>query len=230
MKIGVLLFPGVQPIDAIGPWEVFGIWKKVLNPDIQLILVSEKDSYIECDNDVILKAHANFSNVGSLDYLIVPGGMGRLTQVNNTPLINFIKKQALTCKIIASVCTGAFLLQKAGLLAHRQATTYWMAIPELKQFSDIAISEQRIVKDKNIWTAGGVTSGIDLALDMIKEIAGVNTSDKVRLLLEYFPTNIDTCNLENANQLPMYIDKHRTTKDIPKYIWDLCGKVDKIKP
>jgi transcriptional regulator GlxA family with amidase domain len=144
--------------------------------------------------------------------------MGRLEQANNQQLIDFIQRQYQSCKLILSVCTGAFLLAKAGLLKHQSATTYWRAIEELAQDKTIKIVPQRIVKSGKIWTAGGVSSGIDLAIELVKEISGSNDKDKLCLMLEYFPPSSATCNLSLANELPAYGNKISNTQELPEYI------------
>jgi transcriptional regulator GlxA family with amidase domain len=217
IKIGVLIYDKVQPLDAIGPWEVFAIWQK-LNPSVSLCLISELGTYVECDSEIILKSHCSFADCEPLDYLIVPGGLGRLEQANNQQLIDFIKQQHQSCKLMLSVCTGAFLLAKAGLLKHHSATTYWRAIKELAEDKTIKMVPQRIVKSGKIWTAGGVSSGIDLAIELVKEISGPSDKDKLRLMLEYFPPSSTTCNLSLANELPAYGNKISSTQELPEYI------------
>lgn len=217
VKIGVLIYDKVQPLDAIGPWEVFAMWTKI-NASIELYLVSESGAYVECDSNLVLKSHCSFASCAPLDYLIVPGGMGRLEQVNNPQLITFIQQQYQSCKLMLSVCTGAFLLAKAGLLEQQSATTYWRAIQELAQDKSIKIVPQRIVKSGKIWTAGGVSSGIDLALELVNDISGVDEADKLRLMLEYFPPSAANCNLSLASELPAYGSKISNIQELPEYI------------
>lgn len=202
--LGVLLYEQVQPLDVIGPWEVFAMWKNILGAPLQLCLIAETHSYITCDNDIVLKAHMDFTQAPPLDYLLIPGGRGRLNQVNHAPLIAFIQQQAVHCQYILSVCTGAFLLQAAGLLHEKSATTYWRALPELTAFHDTRVLEERIVKSGKIWTAGGVSSGIDLALALIATVAGQETAGQVQLLLEYFPPNTRYCQKDTIHTLPPY--------------------------
>ncbi len=115
-KLGVVLYENVQPMDVIGPWEVLAMWKNQLHAPIEMYLISEHGGIVKCDDDIILNAHYNFSAAPALDYLIMPGGRGRREQVNNERLIAFIKEKARTADKIISVCTGMFLLHRAGLL------------------------------------------------------------------------------------------------------------------
>lgn len=218
-QLGIVLYENAQPMDIIGPWEVLSFWKNVLDAPIDMHLIAEKKGRVLCDNRISLEAELDFTTSPLLDYLIIPGGRGRCREVNNSNLINFIKKQAAQCKIILSICTGMFLLNAAGLLKNKSVTTYWRAFPELKSFSDVKVEEARIVKDGNIWTSGGVSSGIDLALALIAQEAG-DDAGKVQLLFEYFPEGTIYCSLDMADHLPPYSPdkKNISSESLPKYI------------
>lgn len=215
-KIGILLYPNVQPMDVIGPWEVLAMWKNILNAAVELLLVAEKPGVVDCDSQIQLTAHVDFAHCPQLDFLIVPGGRGRLVEVNNSKLISFIQQQAISCEKIISVCTGTFLLQQAGLLENQCCTTYWRALPELKKLQSNNIVEERIVKNAKLWLAGGVTSGIDLALALIQEITDTETAGKVQLLLEYFPNHQVYATPTTAATLPPY--NHTETKEVADYM------------
>lgn len=202
--IGIAIYDNVQPMDVIGPWEVLSFWKNSLQAPVSMFLISENGSYVQCANDIVLKAHVDFEHAPSLDYLLVPGGQGRLTQENNEKYLAFIKKQAKNAKYILSICTGMFLLHKAGILSQKSTTTYWRALPELKAFPDVHAVEQRIVKDGNIWSSGGISSGIDLAFELIAEVAGKEAAGEVQLLFEYFPRDKVFASLQSIDQLPPY--------------------------
>ncbi len=217
-NIGFLLYDGVQPLDVIGPWEVLSIWSKVLNKPYNLYLVSESKGLIDCDSSIKLESHVSFEDCPKLDYLFVPGGRGRKTEYFNTKLIRFIQQASEHTNLMLSVCTGAFLLHAAGLLEGKNATTYWQAFPEFKELSGVTLVEKRIVKDANIWSAGGVSSGIDLALEFIKEIDGLESYQQAKLLLEYFPEQ-DGENYTDAliQSLPKY-SLGEDGRYLPKYI------------
>ena len=169
-NLGLVLYENVQPMDVIGPWEVLATWKKVLDAPIQMYLISEKGGLVKCDDDIILSAHCDFNDCPVLDYLIVPGGRGQREQVNNERLISFIQAKAKAADKIISVCTGMFLLHRAGLLRGKSVTTYWRALSELRSIEDVNVREERVVKSGSIWTSGGVSSGIDLALELIARL------------------------------------------------------------
>lgn len=204
-------------MDVIGPWEVLATWKAVLNAPLEMLLVAEQGGSIVCSSDITLNSHIDFAHCPQLDYLIIPGGKGRLAQANNPVLTQFIQKQAASCKIILSVCTGAFILYHAGVLKDEKITTYWRALSELKSLKNVHVQEQRVVKSGTIWASGGISSGIDLALELIAEIAGTETAGKVQLLFEYFPDGKCYTTLETMNALPPYYTQYGA-EQLPEYI------------
>ena len=218
-KLGLVLYENVQPMDVIGPWEVLAMWKNQLHAPIEMSLISEHGGLVKCDDDIVLNAHYNFEAAPALDYLIVPGGRGRREQVNNERLIAFIIEKARTADKVISVCTGMFLLHRAGLLVDTSVTTYWRALSELRSLKDVDVAEERVVKSGKIWTSGGVSSGIDLAFELIAEIAGKEEAGKVQLLFEYFPKRTIYCTSETARSLPPYYETKEPT--IAKYMNDI---------
>lgn len=209
---GILVYEKAQPLDAIGPWEVLSTWKQILKAPIHLHLIAEIAGSVPLDNDIVLNAPIDFARCPALDYLLVAGGVGRVAQMENPKLIDFIRKQAESCKLILSVCTGMFLLAKAGLLHGKEAATYWRAIPELKRLEKVKVKEERIVKSGKIWTSGGITSGIDLALAFIEEIGGKEAAGQVQLLLEYFPIEKLYCCSKTVESIPPYQAPEYITK------------------
>lgn len=182
---GFLLFDEFEDLDFVGPWEMIGLWNKHFNGPKNItiaennIITSTKNLRVQCDY--------NFSNCPKLDYLLVPGGWGTRSEVDNPIIINFIQNQAKQCEHVLSVCTGAFLLQKAGLLKGKKATTHWASIERLKAFNDVTVKQKRYIRDDNIWTSAGISAGMDLALEFIAEIAGYDVAGKVQHHAEYYP-------------------------------------------
>lgn len=218
-NLGMVIYEMAQPIDIIGPWEVLALWKSILNAPINLCLIAQTEGDVQLDSGITIKAHYSFANAPQLDYLLVPGGRGRMTQVNNEKMLHFIQQQAEKARYVLSICTGMFLLAKAGLLENLSATTYWRALPELKKFKNVNVVEERIVKNGKIWTSGGITSGIDLALAFIEEIAGTEVAGQVQLLLEYFPENKLYCSDKTIESLPGYQGGEKMhERDLPAYI------------
>lgn len=205
MTFGFLLFREVEELDFVGPWEVISVWSKNFEGPDKLITISQEAGIVTCANGLQIIASHDFSNSPQLDYLLVPGGWGTRAEVHNEKLIEFIKQASKNCKGILSVCTGAFLLQAAGLLDGKKATTHWASLDKLKTFNKTAVIEERIVRDANIWTSGGISSGIDLALAFVAEIAGDEVAGKVQFQMEYYPSSKRYGNLHNSKDAPRYL-------------------------
>jgi transcriptional regulator GlxA family with amidase domain len=169
MRFGFLLFPEVEELDFVGPWEIIGMWSKKLKGPEGCLTISQNGSIVTCAKGLKVITDYSFENCPPVDCLLIPGGEGTRKEEKNKELIAFVQKQGRNCKQILSVCTGAFILQAAGLLKGKKATTHWASLERLRQFPDVRVVEERIVHDDNIWTAAGVSAGIDLALAFIAD-------------------------------------------------------------
>ena len=128
-----------------------------------------------------------FANCPPLDLICVPGGSyGVVKAIGDRDTIDFVRRQADGAKYVTSVCTGAFILGVAGLLKGRRATTHW-AFADLLPLVGATHEKARVVKDGNVITAGGVTSGIDFGLSVVAEIAGETAARTIQLGIEYDP-------------------------------------------
>ncbi len=121
-----------------------------------------------------------------LDALLVPGGKGTRELVHDAAVLDFVRTQAAGAQAVMSVCTGAFVLQAAGLLAGRSATTYWSMLPALRELG-VQVLEQRFVHDGPVWTSAGVSAGTDMMLAYIAHVAGDDTAGKVQLGCRVLP-------------------------------------------
>jgi transcriptional regulator GlxA family with amidase domain len=188
MNFGFLLFPDLEELDLVGPWEMISMWSKYAGGPQKCLMVAETQAPVTCTNGMILTPHASFDDVSQLDYLLIPGGFGTRSQVKNERLIGFVAKQAQHCRAILSVCTGSFILHAAGLLYGKKATTHWSSLKALRDQGDVEVVEERFVTDGNLWISSGVSAGMDLALEFIKQEAGEETAGKVQSLAEYYPS------------------------------------------
>ena len=188
-KLGFLLFNQFEDLDFFGPWEILSLWSQQFNGP-ELFLISEHTGQVSSIRGLSIQTTTTFEQCPTLDFLLVPGGQGTRKEVSNHTLINFIKRQALQAQHILSVCTGAFLLQAAGLLENKHATTHWASINRLREFPKVHVLESRFVRDNNIWTSAGVSAGIDLSLAFVAAIAGNETAGNIQLYAEYYPSTI----------------------------------------
>ncbi len=187
MTFGFLLFPNLEELDFVGPWEIINVWRMFFDGP-ECLTISENGGEVVCAKGLKMFADYSFEDCPQLDYLLIPGGQGTRTEVGNVKLIEFVQKQSATCKHITSVCTGSFILQAAGLLKEKSATTHWGSLDRLRAFENITVDEKRFVRNGNVWTAAGVSAGIDLALALVAEEAGEETAGEVQFYVEYYPS------------------------------------------
>jgi transcriptional regulator GlxA family with amidase domain len=205
MTFGFLVFPDVEELDFVGPWEIVGAWGKFHGGPETRLVVAERDAPITCANGLSINPHVVFDACPQLDYLLVPGGRGSRREVDNPLFIEFIRRQAAGCRAVLSVCTGSFLLQRAGLLEHRRATTHWGELPKLRKLENLEVVEERFVRNGNVWTGAGVSAGTDLALAFIAEEAGEEVAGQVQLFAEYYPSPRRYGRAHLAKEAPQYV-------------------------
>lgn len=187
MRLGCVVFPEVEELDFIGPWEMAGMWGLRFDGPQERLVVAQAVAPVACAKGLQVLPHVDFSHCPQLDVLVVPGGQGTRTEVDNGHLIDFIATQARGCSAILSVCTGAFLLERAGLLSGKAATTHWASLDRLRATGNLEVREERFIRDGIIWTSAGISAGIDLMLAFIAETAGPEVAGKVQLAVEYYP-------------------------------------------
>jgi len=186
-NFGFVIFRDLEELDLVGPWEMVSMWSKHLEGPERCLMVAQSRDPVICAKGMVLHPHVTFAHCPPLDYLLVPGGQGTRQAVDNPALVGFVAARAPSCQAVLSVCTGAFLLHRAGLLAGRRATTHWGSLARLAELGGVTVVQERFVRDGNIWTAAGVSAGIDLALALIADVAGEAVAGKVQLGAEYFP-------------------------------------------
>lgn len=205
MNFGFLMFPGVEELDLVGPWEMVSVWSQYAQGPEDRFLIAEHNAPITCAKGMAIQPSMSFTEAPQLDFLLVPGGEGTLTEVDNPALIDFVQQQARGCKAVLSVCTGAFILHRAGLLQGRKATTHWMHLDRLRELGDVEVVEERIVRDGNVWTSAGVSAGIDLALALIADVAGEKTAGMVQFGAEYYPSKRSYGDFHKHPKAPGYL-------------------------
>jgi transcriptional regulator GlxA family with amidase domain len=205
MIFGFLIFPDLEELDLVGPWEMIAMWSKYAGGPERYLMIAETAEPVNCSNGMILTPHASFRDAPQLDYLLVPGGIGTRSQVKNEKLTGYVAAQATNCRAVLSVCTGAFILQAAGLLSGKRATTHWLSLDHLRNLGDVKVAEERFVIDGNVWTSSGVSAGIDLALEFIKQEAGEQAAGKVQSFAEYYPAGKKYGKFHQDPKAPRYL-------------------------
>lgn len=187
MNFAILIFPDVEELDFVGPWEMIGIWSdREQGPDNCFIVAENRDT-VQCSKGLRVSPHVSIEECPDLDYLLVPGGRGTRAEINNLKIIRFISQQGQKARAVLSVCTGSFLLHQAGLLTGKRATTHWSSLDSLGKLHGLKAVKERFTKDGKIWTAAGISAGIDMALAFIASEAGEQVAGRVQKYAEYYP-------------------------------------------
>lgn len=181
LQIGLLAFPSVQQLDLTGPYEVFA---SAAGTKVHLVWKTLEP--ITSATGLKLIPDMTFAGCPQLDVICVPGGAGVNALLQDEEVLDFIRQQAAGARYVTSVCTGSLVLGAAGLLEGRRASTHWNAMDFLPLLGATA-QEGRSVRDGNIITAGGVTSGIDFGLTVVAELLGEEEARTVQLAIEYAP-------------------------------------------
>ncbi len=175
------LYPGVTQLDFTGPFEVFSRL-----PEMQCVLASTEGGNLEGSGGLTFANVLRLHEVDSCTLLCVPGGYGCIAAMEDATYLSAVRRLSETARYVTSVCTGSLLLGAAGLLRGRRAACHW-AWRELLASFGATSDPDRVVRDGSIFTGGGVTAGIDMALTVMAEIAGRDYAEAVQLGLEYAP-------------------------------------------
>jgi cyclohexyl-isocyanide hydratase len=178
---GLLLFPGLTQLDLTGPYEVLA---RV--PGWRTEVVAKTRDSVRTDKGLVIVPTMDFADAPQFDLLVVPGGPGTDDAILDRETVGFVQRQASGARFIFGVCTGSLLLGAAGVLRGRRAGGHWLARDLLAAFG-AEPSDARMTVDGNIFTAGGVTSGIDMALRVASELAGEDIARQIQLQIEYDP-------------------------------------------
>lgn len=185
---GILLFDDAEELDFVGPWEVLTMARKKGD---RVVTVAERPDPIRCAKGMRVVPDHTFDDAPDLDVVLVPGGQGTRTEVDNEVLVGWLAKVCASSQWVTSVCTGSFLLHAAGPARGRRVTTHWAAIEELRDRSvdgDLTVVEDaRWVVDGNVVTAAGVSAGIDMALWLVGQLYDVQHARAVQRFIQYDP-------------------------------------------
>lgn len=173
--VGILFFDEMEVLDFAGPYEVFACSARADGTKLFEVLTLGDDSGVTCAGGLVVKPDALIAQAPKLDILVVPGGRGARQGSNREDLVKFITEQANQGAVVASVCTGSFLLAHTGLLEGKSATTHPYYLDDFaKAFPQVQVTRSKLVDQNEVLTSGGVASGVDLALHLLERWHGAD--------------------------------------------------------
>ena len=194
IDIGILIFDDVEELDFVGPWEVWNMVNTVSQfrgeEDLfRVRLISPDGQQIKASKGMRVLADAAIADVDRLDIICVPGGQGARPLLKQADVLDWVRSISERATWVTSVCTGAFVLSKAGLTQGKRLATYWAAFQEFEQLglSGTLVPHVRYVRDGNLLTSAGVSAGIDMSLWLVGEIFSPQFARDVQRAMQYDP-------------------------------------------
>lgn len=186
LTVGFAIFPGAEEMDVVGPFEALALARDYGKKDVRLLTVAESTEPVQLRGGLRVVPDRTFDDVSELDVVVVPGGPGTRDEAAYAAPVAWLERR-IEAPLTTSVCTGSFLLGRAGLLDGRAATTHHSRLDEFQaEFPAVDLRvDERVVDGESVITAGGVTSGIDLGLHLIDRFFGPELRDAVSDVMEY---------------------------------------------
>jgi transcriptional regulator GlxA family with amidase domain len=192
-KVGIYIFDEVEVLDFAGPFEVFSVASRVKarwQPDapkpFEVFAVADSQRAVRARGGLMVQPNFEIKNHPAIDLLVIPGGVVT-AELPRADIIEWIARTAATATITASVCTGAMLLGKAGLLRNKTVTTHWADIADLRaMFPETVVQENvRWVDTGAVVTSGGISAGIDMSLHLVARLETEDLAVRTARQMEY---------------------------------------------
>ena len=187
-NVAILIFDEVEVLDFAGPFEVFSVTGRTREvKPFNVYTVAEHKGEVLARNSLGVNPRCTIHDCPPTDIVIIPGGWGTRSAMNNTVVVNWIRHVAAEAELVLSVCTGALLLGKAGLLDGIEATTHHMQFDLLAQTSPTTtiVRDRRYVDAGKVVTSGGISAGIDMSLHVVGRLLGPETARETAEYMEY---------------------------------------------
>lgn len=183
IQVGAVIFEGFELLDFYGPLELFGL----LENESRITVLAEKTGAVKSSSGPSGMADASLAGANGFDVLLIPGGIGTRKQIANPPFLAELKRLAEASRLVATVCTGSFLLARTGLLDGRRATSNKRVFQLVKTNAPKVnwIARARWVEDGKYFTSSGVSAGMDMALAVIARLCGREKSLEIANRAEY---------------------------------------------
>jgi transcriptional regulator GlxA family with amidase domain len=195
--VGILIFDDVEVLDFAGPFEVFSRTRLVAGVDsrrsddgapFDTFTVARTRDVVTAIGGLKVIPHYSWADAPAIDILVVPGGFGTRALLNDEPTLAWIREKAARASQVTSVCTGALLLAKVGLLSGRRATTHWAGLDLLASLDPtIQVQREARVVSDGVVTSAGVSAGIDMAFTVVERLCGRAVADETAHYIEYVP-------------------------------------------
>ena len=187
-NLSILIFEGVEVLDFCGPFEVFSVANAFTDPPaFHVFIVAEKPGPVLARGGLSVNPHRRLGDCPQPDVLLVPGGQGTRKEMHNLALVEWIRRASTKAELVLSVCTGALLLAKAGLLDGLEATTHHGAIDLLRQTApQTAVhADRRFVDNGRVVCSAGIAAGIDMSLYVLARLLGREVAERTARQMEY---------------------------------------------
>jgi transcriptional regulator GlxA family with amidase domain len=190
LEVAILIFPEVEVLDFAGPFEVFSVAGRILKqdgrPPFRVSTIAAQTASVTARHRLAVLPNAGFADRPSADILIVPGGIvGQ--PLGDPPTLDWVRAAADQASLVASVCTGAFILARLGLLDGKACTTHWEDIPDLRRdHPDLRVIEDvPFVDEGSIVTSAGISAGIGMSLHLVGRLLGTDAARRTARQMQY---------------------------------------------
>lgn len=193
VRVGIYVYPEVEVLDFAGPFEVFSTASRVARraaPEapapFAVTLVAAGEGPVRARGGLAVAPDATFARHPPLDVVVVPGGVHE-PELERPELAAWLRRQAASARLVASVCTGAFLLARAGLLDGLEVTTHWEDVADLRRaFPALSVRDgARWVEHDRIMTSAGISAGLDMSLRIVARLAGEELAGRTARQMDY---------------------------------------------
>jgi len=188
-RIAIAMWDGVEELDLAGPYEVLTAWARSSDREITVKTYAADGATVTASHGLKIVPDGSLDEIGEPDLFVLPGGRTNVL-VADDGFVARVRAIADTGALMASVCTGALVFEKAGLLEGRRATTHWSALDRLEELGVTVDREARYVDEGQVVTAAGVSAGIDMALHLVARLESDEMSAGIRRYIQYEPAAV----------------------------------------
>ena len=187
LNVAIPVFDDVEILDFCGPFEVFSVANRYAGEETFHVFTVAENATITARGGLTVERHHSLNSSPSPDVLVVPGGVGVRAILDDSQILDWIAEQAKKSHLVTSVCTGALLLGRCGLLDGLRATTHHQCIEELRKIAPQSeiVEDRRFVDTGRVITSAGISAGIDMSLHIVSRLIGPDTAHGIATNMEY---------------------------------------------